>query len=84
VREILYDVRVRKVLGQFSGAVLPHMLSIVDGAPDERRRYLNLALSRWASYERVLTMQPALTAQRAAETDFDRQSDPGQLDFGTR
>lgn len=49
-KEILLDGTKRKVgeaLGQFNAVLfLPQMMQIVEGSPDERRRYLNLALSQ--------------------------------------
>ena len=87
-KEILYDgrkVRSGDVLGQFNAVLfLPHMLSVVDGAPDERRRYLNLALSQvepgydqvLGDYHKALTQRNALLKQLS-----ERQGDPGQLDF---
>jgi len=60
------------------------MLSIVDGSPEERRRYLNLALGQvepaygqvLSDYNRALSQRNALLKQL-----FERQGDPGQLDF---
>ena len=87
-KELLYDgkkARSGEVLGQFNAVLfLPHMLTIVDGAPDERRRYLNLALSQVEpAYDQVLSdYNKALTQRNALlKQIFDRQSDPGQLDF---
>ncbi len=49
-KEILVDGVKRKVgeaLGQFNAVLfLPQMMQIIEGSPDERRRYLNLALSQ--------------------------------------
>jgi DNA replication and repair protein RecF len=87
-REILYDdqkARSGDVLGQFNAVLfLPHMLSLLDGPPDERRRYLNLALSQvepayhqsLSDYNRALTQRNALLKQL-----YERQGDPAQLDF---
>jgi DNA replication and repair protein RecF len=87
-KEILYDgqkVRAGDALGQFNAVLfLPHMLTIVDGAPEERRRYLNLALGQvepaygqvLSDYNRALSQRNALLKQL-----FERQGDPDQLDF---
>ena len=87
-KEILYDgqkVRAGDALGQFNAVLfLPHMLTIVDGSPEERRRYLNLALGQvepaygqvLSDYIRALSQRNALLKQL-----FERQGDPEQLDF---
>lgn len=74
-KEILFDGVKHKpseVVGLFNAVLfLPHMLSIVEGPPDERRRYLNLAMEQvlphFASilgdYHRVLTQRNALLKQ---------------------
>jgi DNA replication and repair protein RecF len=87
-KEILYDrkkVRTSEALGQFNAVLfLPHMLSIVDGAPEERRRYLNLALSQVEpAYEQALSDYNKAVAQRNAllKQLYERQGDLAQLDF---
>ena len=87
-KEIIYDgqkVRAGDALGQFNAVLfLPHMLSIVDGAPEERRRYLNLALGQVEpTYGRVLSDYTRTLSQRNAllKQLFERQGDLGQLDF---
>jgi DNA replication and repair protein RecF len=87
-KEILYDgkkVRSGDALGQFNAVLfLPHMLTIVDGSPEERRRYLNMALSQVEpGYEQVLSdYNKALTQRNALlKQIYDRQTDPAQLDF---
>ena len=87
-KEIIYDgqkVRAGDALGQFNAVLfLPQMLSIVEGSPEERRRYLNLALGQvepvygqvLSDYNRALSQRNALLKQL-----FERQGDPGQLDF---
>jgi DNA replication and repair protein RecF len=87
-KEVLVDGLKRKsgqALGQFNAVLfLPQMLAVVDGAPEERRRYLNLALSQVISqygdtllaYTRALTQRNALLKQL-----YERQGDPAQLDY---
>lgn len=87
-KEVLVDGLKRKggeALGQFNAVLfLPQMLAVVDGAPEERRRYLNLALSQVIShysdtlveYTRAITQRNALLKQL-----FERQGDPAQLDY---
>ena len=98
-KEILLDGVKRKVgeaVGAFNAVLfLPHMLRIVEGSPEERRRYLNLAIGQvtpsyadnLSEYNRVLTQRNALLKQLA-----ERGGDPTQLaywdqqlaDFGAR
>jgi DNA replication and repair protein RecF len=83
-KEILFDGVKRKVgeaLGQFNAVLfLPQMMHIVEGPPDERRRYLNLALSQvfpayaeaYHEYSQVLTQRNALLKmlnEHAADLD---------------
>ena len=87
-KEILLDGVKRKmsdVIGQFNAVLfLPQMLRVVEGAPEERRRYLNLALAqtlpRYApalvEYHRTLTQRNALLKQIG-----ERSGDPEQLDY---
>ncbi len=87
-KEVLLDGvkhKVGEVVGAFNAVLfLPHMLRVVEGAPEERRRYLNLALAqvlpRYAmllsEYNRLLTQRNALLKQ-LGERGGDRQ----QLDF---
>jgi DNA replication and repair protein RecF len=74
-KEILLDGLTRKVgetVGVFTAVLfLPQMLRIVEGAPEERRRYLNLAMgqvlphytSDLVEYNHVLTQRNALLKQ---------------------
>jgi DNA replication and repair protein RecF len=87
-KEIVYDnqkARTAEVLGQFNAVLfLPQMLSIVDGAPEERRRYLNLALSQVEpAYDQALSDYNKALSQRNAllKQLYERQGDPTQLDF---
>lgn len=58
-KEVLFDgvkKPVSDVIGQFNAVVfVPQMSQIIEGAPEERRRYLNLALAQSVpAYARVL------------------------------
>lgn len=87
-KEVLLDGVKRKIneaVGEFNAVLfLPHMLRVVEGAPEERRRYLNLALAQvlpryaiaWAEYSRALTQRNALLKQLN-----ERGGDPQQLAF---
>lgn len=83
-KEILLNGVGRKVgeaIGAFNAVLfLPHMLRIVEKAPEERRRYLNLSLSQvtpgyaanLAEYNRLLSQRNALLKQlneRGGDTD---------------
>jgi DNA replication and repair protein RecF len=85
-KEIILDgVRktVQAAMGHFNAVIfLPQMTRIIEGAPDERRRYLNLALSQalpayardLSEYSQVLTQRNALLKQLN-----ERSGDPDQL-----
>jgi DNA replication and repair protein RecF len=85
-REILLDGVKRsanEALGVFNAVIfLPQMTRIIDGEPDERRRYLNLALAQavpgyalaLSEYEKALSQRNALLRQLA-----ENAGDPGQL-----
>lgn len=87
-KEVLLDGVKRKVneaVGEFNAVLfLPHMLRVVEGSPEERRRYLNLALAQvlpryagaWSEYSRALTQRNALLKQLN-----ERGGDPQQLAF---
>lgn len=87
-KEILLDgvkQKINQVIGQFNTVLfIPQMLQIADGAPEERRRYLNLALAQiepgyaqlLSDYQRILTQRNALLKQL-----FERGGDAKQLDF---
>ena len=87
-KEILVDGVKRKVgeaVGQFNAVLfLPQMMSIIDGSPSHRRRYLDLALAQvtpgytetLANYNRVLEQRNALLKQLA-----DHSSDADQLTY---
>jgi DNA replication and repair protein RecF len=85
-REILLDGVKRsanEALGVFNAVIfLPQMTRIIEGEPDERRRYLNLALAQavpgyalaLSEYEKALAQRNALLRQLA-----ENAGDPGQL-----
>ena len=87
-KEVLLDGlkhKMSELVGQFNAVLfLPQMLRIVEGGPEERRRYLNLALAQvlpsyapaLADYTRVLSQRNALLKQLN-----ERGGDAGQLDF---
>ncbi len=70
-KEILVDGVKKKVgeaLGQFNAVLfLPQMLQVIEGAPDERRRYLNLAVSQvFPAYAASLSEYGQVLSQRNA------------------
>lgn len=85
-KEMLYDGLKQKLgeaIGHFNAVLfLPQMLEIVEGAPAERRRYIDLALAQvrpdytaaLATYSKAITQRNALLKQIA-----EQGSDPGQL-----
>jgi DNA replication and repair protein RecF len=87
-KEVLLDGVKRKVseaVGHLNAVLfLPQMLRIIDGAPEERRRYLNLALAQvvsyypdaLANYNKALSQRNALLKQL-----YERSGDASQLDF---
>jgi DNA replication and repair protein RecF len=87
-KEILLDgvkKTAHEVVGQFTAVIfLPQMMKIMEGGPEERRRYLNLALSQAvpgyaraiSEYSQVLTQRNALLKQLG-----ERGGDPEQLTY---
>ena len=87
-KEVLLDGVKRKnseVFGQFNAVIfLPQMMRIVDGSPQERRRYLNLALAQvkpaygptLREFQKSVTQRNALLKQLG-----ERGGDPGQLAY---
>src|SRR4030042_6829729 len=87
-KEVLLDGVKRKsseVIGQFNAVLfLPQMMGVIEGGPDERRRYLNLALSQviahyqaaLAEYNKALLQRNALLKQL-----FERKGETSQLDY---
>ncbi len=85
-KEILLDGvkrTVQNALGAFNAVIfLPQMTRIIEGPPDERRRYLNLALSQaMPGYARDLTEYSQALLQRNAllKQLGERGGDPDQL-----
>ncbi|HLF72978.1 MAG TPA: DNA replication/repair protein RecF [Anaerolineales bacterium] len=86
-KEILLDGVKRpvgEVIGHFNAVILaPQMSQIIEGAPEERRRYLNLALAQSApAYARVLSeYNQALTQRNALLRSLgDRPTNGDQLE----
>lgn len=85
-KEILLDGvkrTIHEAMGAFTAVIfLPQMTRIIEGGPEERRRYLNLALSQTipgysqalSEYAQALSQRNALLKQLA-----DRGGDPEQL-----
>jgi DNA replication and repair protein RecF len=87
-KEVLLDGIKRKAgeaIGQFNAVLfLPQMMGVIEGGPEERRRYLNLALAQvishyqgaLAEYNKSLLQRNALLKQL-----YERKGDPSQLDY---
>jgi DNA replication and repair protein RecF len=76
---------VSDLIGHFNAVVfVPQMVQIIEGGPEERRRYLNLALAQavpgyargLSEYNQALTQRNALLKQLG-----ERGGDASQLDF---
>ena len=87
-KEILVDgvkSTVQKAIGTFPCVLfLPQMTRILEGPPDERRRYLNIMLSQSIpGYARALSEQKQILTRRNALLKLlaERQTDPQQLDY---
>ncbi|MBI4731933.1 MAG: DNA replication and repair protein RecF [Chloroflexi bacterium] len=87
-KEILLDGVKRSladVIGHFNAVIfVPQMTQIIEGAPEERRRYLNLALAQTApGYARALGEYTQALTQRNAllKALNERSGDASQLDF---
>ena len=85
-KEILLDGAKRHtsdIMGHFNAVIfVPQMSQIIEGGPDERRRYLNLALAQAVpSYARVLSEYHQALTQRNAllKSLSDRGGDANQL-----
>ncbi len=70
-KEILLDgvkKPANEIVGQFNAVIfVPQMSQIIEGAPEERRRYLNLALAQSVpAYARVLSEYNQVITQRNA------------------
>lgn len=87
-KEVLLDgvkCKASAAVGQFNAVLfLPQMLGVIEGSPEERRRYLNLALAQViAHYPAALSEYTKALSQRNALLKLlnERQGDPAQLDF---
>ncbi len=87
-KEILLDGVKRplaEVIGHFNAVIfVAQMTQIIEGGPDHRRRYLNLALSQTVpGYAQMLSEYAEALAQRNALLKLlaERGGDPSQLDF---
>jgi DNA replication and repair protein RecF len=85
-KEILLDGvkrNVHEAMGAFTSVIfLPQMTRIIEGGPEERRRYLNLALSQTIpGYSQALSEYNQALSQRNAllKLLFERGGDPEQL-----
>ncbi|MHB8133279.1 MAG: DNA replication/repair protein RecF [Anaerolineaceae bacterium] len=76
---------VHQAIGLFNAVIfLPQMTKIIEGGPDERRRYLNFSLSQvvpgyaktLSEYAQIITQRNALLKQIA-----ERNTDTKQLDY---
>ena len=74
---------VSDIMGHFNAVIfVPQMSQIIEGAPDERRRYLNLALAQTIpTYARTLSEYNQALTQRNAllKTLYERNGDANQL-----
>ena len=87
-KEILVDgikSTAQKVIGTFPCVLfLPQMTRILEGPPDERRRYLNIMLSQSVpGYAKALSEQKQILTRRNALLKMlaERRTDPFQLDY---
>ena len=87
-KEVLLDglkYKASQVVGQFNAVFfLPQILRVIEGAPEERRRYLNLALAQVApGYAETLSAYTRAQSQRNALLKLlhERGGDLAQLDF---
>ena len=87
-KEILVDgikSNAQKAIGTFPCVLfLPQMTRILEGSPDERRRYLNIMLSQSVpGYAKALSEQKQILTRRNALLKLlaERRTDPSQLDY---
>ena len=87
-KEVLLDgvkCKTSAAVGHFNAVLfLPQMLGVIEGPPEERRRYLNLALAQViAHYPAALSEYTKALTQRNALLKLlsERQGDPAQLDY---
>jgi len=76
---------VSEVIGHFNAVIfVPQMSAVIEGAPDDRRRYLNLALAQTIpDYARALSEYTQAITQRNAllKQLGERGGDASQLDY---
>jgi len=74
-----------EVIGHFNAVIfVPQMSAVIEGAPDDRRRYLNLALAQTVpDYARALSDYSQALTQRNALLKLlgERGGDSSQLDY---
>lgn len=87
-KEVLLDgvqQKINAAIGQFNAVLfLPHMLQILTGSPQQRRRYLDLTISQVdPGYADILSEYNKALAQRNAllKQLHERSSDPDQLAY---
>ena len=87
-KEILVDglkTPAQKAIGTFPCVLfLPQMTRILEGPPDERRRYMNIMLSQSVpGYARALSEHKQILTRRNALLKLlaERRTDPAQLDY---
>ena len=87
-KEVLVDnlkVKISETAGYFNAVLfLPHMVRIIEGPPDERRRFLNLAISQVSQpYNRAFSEYSQSLGQRNALLKQINEfgGDVSQLDF---
>ncbi len=87
-KEILLDGRkttAQNAVGKFLTVLfIPQMTAILEGSPQERRRYLNITLSQSVpGYAKVLSQYNQIITQRNAllKALAERRADPQQLDY---
>jgi DNA replication and repair protein RecF len=72
------------IMGHFNAVIfVPQMSQIIEGGPEERRRYLNLALAQTVpAYARVLNEYTQALTQRNAllKILYERNGNPNQLE----
>jgi DNA replication and repair protein RecF len=87
-KEVLLDGVKRpmaEIIGAFNAVIfVPQMVQIIEGGPEERRRYLNLALAQTIpGYARLLSEYGEALSQRNALLKLlgEHNGDQSQLDF---
>lgn len=87
-KEVLLDglkMKMGEAVGQFMAVLfLPQMVTVIEGAPEERRRFLNLAMSQvvpafgrtLSDYRQILSQRNALLKQL-----LELGGDPDQLNY---